>query len=416
MNKALHKPKAVVLLSGGLDSTLAAKWLIEEGIDVIALSFNTGFCSRCQSNMIYSKNEESEASKAARSLKIEYHERNIHQSLKNILIRPRFGFGKNMNPCVDCRILMLKEAKKFMQEKECDFIATGEVLDQRPMSQNYYRLKTVIEESGVSDYILRPLSARQLKTSIPEKRGLVKRENLGTIQGRNRKKQMALIKKWNLTEGIEGGGSSCVLTDQNYSVKLKNHIINEKLCHGEKSYPLDDSILLLFNIGRNLRLRTGMNLVLGRNAEDNQAIFRFSHNKVTLRPNGVPAPSAVFYGSNFNREKSIEFEQEENTLNHRIYMSFQAEFEEYKDRHPGLEVILPENILLSDIFAAAQSLVSYSLKLPERNIPLVIEVWDAENQRIEEFNLHMDRIMPKEMFQNFLLMKSNEKILPIFQL
>lgn len=409
--KTGFKPKAVVLLSGGLDSTLAAKWLIEEGIEVIGLSFYTGFCSSCQKNKIKGEQKKSEAQKAANSLSIEYYERNIMPQLKKIIMNPHYGFGKNMNPCVDCRILMLKEAGKFMKENEYDFIATGEVLEQRPMSQNYYRLQTVSNESGYSDYILRPLSARQLKMTVPEKKGLVKRENLGTIQGRNRKKQMALIKKWNLTQGIEGGGSSCLLTDQNYSVKLKNHIENEKICHGNSPPILDNSVLYLFNIGRNFRIRTGMNIVVGRNQEDNDALFRFSKNKITIRPDGIPAPSIVFYGSAFNQENSIKLSEEKNTVNYLIKIKYQNEFNKWKNEHTSVTHILPENILLSDLFAGIQSIVSYSSKLPEKNIPLIMEIWDSHRKLTASYAMKTDRIMNKEEFKEFLLMKSNEKIL-----
>ena len=201
------KIKALVLLSGGLDSILAVKLLLEQGIEVEAINFRTNFCGP------------SKARPAAKMLGVRLHEVDIRKEFLEVLKKPKHGYGSGMNPCIDCHALMLKKAGELMQkENSCpersrriDFIATGEVLGERPMSQHKKALKIVEKEAGLEGYLLRPLSAKLLEPTIPEKENLVDREKLLAISGRNRKPQMELAARYGIKNYPTPAGG-CALT------------------------------------------------------------------------------------------------------------------------------------------------------------------------------------------------------------
>jgi tRNA U34 2-thiouridine synthase MnmA/TrmU len=201
------KPKALLLLSGGLDSMLAGKILIDQGVDVLALSYKSYFF------------DDARAKKSAEILGIKI--RTIDFSLEQLEIvkNPKFGRGGAMNPCIDCHALMLSYAKKIMEEEGYDFIATGEVIGQRPMSQNHKALDLIERKTGLIGLIFRPLSARKLPTTLPEKRGLIKSE-YGII-GRGRTEQYAMAQKFGLKDFPSPGGG-CLLTEKEFSQKLEN--------------------------------------------------------------------------------------------------------------------------------------------------------------------------------------------------
>lgn len=204
----MGKIKSLVLLSGGLDSILAAKILIEQGIRVVGLSFKSYFFGA------------DFAKKAAKDLKIPLKVIDFSKEHLEIVKKPKYNYGKGMNPCIDCHILMLKKAKYILEKGKFDFAATGEVLGERPMSQNKRALKLVEKESSLKGFLLRPLSAKLLGKTIPEEKGWIDREKLFDISGRSRKRQITLAKKWKIEEYPTPAGG-CLLCDLEFSKRLR---------------------------------------------------------------------------------------------------------------------------------------------------------------------------------------------------
>ncbi len=204
--------KAVVLFSGGLDSILTVKLLQDQGISTIALHCTTPFVGnpsdRFKDSLIKTYGIEEAIIK------------DLSLQFLPLLNHPKHGFGSQLNPCIDCKILFLRIAKEIMEEKEASFIATGEVLGQRPFSQRREAMELIEREAGVEGILVRPLSAKLLKPTIPETKGLVKREELLDIQGRSRKRQLELAKRYGLKE-IPSPAGGCLLTDPSYSERLR---------------------------------------------------------------------------------------------------------------------------------------------------------------------------------------------------
>ena len=211
-----NKYKAIALFSGGLDSTLAILTILRQGIDVTAITFLTHFGCDISDKSSCSKDPFSAAEKFGFQVKLCHLADKFIEIVKN----PKHGHGRNMNPCIDCRILMLKEAKELMGITGADFIITGEVVSQRPMSQMRNTIYMIDKEAGVSGIVLRPLSAKLLEQTLPETKGIVDRERLYGFHGRSRKPQMALAKELGLTE-YPMPASGCLLTEPNYSYRLR---------------------------------------------------------------------------------------------------------------------------------------------------------------------------------------------------
>ncbi len=211
------KVKAVALLSGGLDSTLAMRVMQEQGVEVHPINFHHGFCNCNAGGKMDCKDANKVSRKTGAPLKI----MNVAQEYLEVVKHPKFGYGSHMNPCVDCRIFMLKKAKKYMEEIGADFVITGEVLGQRPKSQYRTALKNIEKEAGLEGKVLRPLTAKNLEETEPEKMGLIEREKLLDFQGRNRKPQMALAKELEITEYPAPAGG-CLLADEGFSRRLKD--------------------------------------------------------------------------------------------------------------------------------------------------------------------------------------------------
>ncbi|MGB9607440.1 MAG: tRNA 4-thiouridine(8) synthase ThiI [bacterium] len=273
--------KAIVLLSGGLDSTLAIKLLLEQGIDVIAVHFTSPFF------------RSSWAVKTAREWGIPLLEIDITDDILKLLKAPPHGFGSQMNPCIDCHALMLRKAKEIMEEVGASFVATGEVLGERPMSQNREALRIVEKESGLEGLLLRPLSAKLLPPTIPEKEGWVDREKLLDIKGRSRKRQLELAEKWGIKDyPFPAGG--CLLTDPQFSKRLKDLLDNKELTK--------ENVVLL-KLGRHFRLRKGVKLVVGRNKDENERIREFSREGgILLRAYSHKGPDGLLRGDGFDEE------------------------------------------------------------------------------------------------------------------
>jgi len=246
--------KALGLFSGGLDSILAVKLILEQGIDIEAINFVTPFFI-CEKIGVV---------KIAKRLDIPLKVINIGEEYFKILRKPKHGFGKNMNPCIDCRILMLKKAKEYAKKIKASFIFTGEVLNERPMSQNKKALYIIDKEAGLEGKVLRPLSAKLLPETEAEKKGWVDREKLLAIQGKQRKTQIELAKKFRINDYPSPSGG-CLLTYKEFSNKVKD------LFKHKKKISIEDTDLL--RIGRHFRL--GKNkIIVGRNEKENEQLLK----------------------------------------------------------------------------------------------------------------------------------------------
>ena len=245
--------KAVALISGGLDSLLAAKAIQDQGIHVEGLNFFTGFCVEGHTHAIRAKDrakpKRNNALWVAEQLGIKLHIIDISEPYKDIVINPKHGYGQNLNPCLDCKIFMVNQAKTwgFMQEHDFDFIITGEVIGQRPKSQRKETMPIIARESGADDLLLRPLCALNLPPTRPEREGWVDRSKLFGFSGRNRKPQMALAEHYGFENYAQPAGGCCFLTDRKYSDKLADLW----QARGTREYSLDD--IMLLKIGRHIR-------------------------------------------------------------------------------------------------------------------------------------------------------------------
>jgi len=275
--------KAIALLSGGLDSTLATKVIIDQGIGVEAINFLTVFCT-CTT-----RGETCLASqKAVETLGIPLKVFNVSEEFLAIVKHPKHGYGSNMNPCIDCRIFMLKRAKAHMETSGASFVITGEVLGQRPMSQRRDAMRLTEKEAGLEGLIVRPLSAKFLPITIPEREGWIHREQLLNMQGRSRKRQIELAAYFGIRDyPCPAGG--CLLTDPGFGRRMRD------LMEHDPGFSLNDVHLL--KMGRHFRLSPELKLVVGRNEEENQKIQTFARGEdVVLRLAGGPGPLALLRG------------------------------------------------------------------------------------------------------------------------
>jgi tRNA U34 2-thiouridine synthase MnmA/TrmU len=260
--------KAVALISGGLDSLLAAKLMLDQGIHVEGINFYTGFCVEGHTHAIRkqdkAKPKRNNALWSAEQLGIKLHIIDIIDEYKDVLINPKHGYGANMNPCLDCKIFMVSKARQWMEENDFDFIITGEVMGQRPMSQRKNLLPIVVRESGALDRLVRPLCAKNLAATLPEREGWINRDKLKDFSGRNRKPQMALAAEYGFEDYATPAGGCCFLTDKNYSNKL----VDLWQARNTKDYELDDIILL--KVGRHLRPQPHYKLIVSREDGENK--------------------------------------------------------------------------------------------------------------------------------------------------
>lgn len=282
------KTKALLLFSGGLDSILVLKILEEQNIKVIPLYFESVFFS------------EKEILEIARQLELRLRKINFSEKQFEIVKNPRYGYGKNLNPCIDCRLLMLKEAKKIMEKEKCDFIATGEVLGERPMSQNKSALELVEKKSSLQGLLLRPLSAKLLEPTKMEKNGMVKRNKLLDISGRGRNRQLALAKKYRIINFPSPAGG-CLLTDPAFSKRLG------ELMKKKSNPTLSD--LKLLKLGRHFWQKDVL-IVVGRNKEENKKIKKLAEkNDVLTELKNITGPLTLIRGKK-NLAEAIKKAQE----------------------------------------------------------------------------------------------------------
>ncbi|WP_461207583.1 tRNA 4-thiouridine(8) synthase ThiI [Clostridium sp. DL1XJH146] len=246
--------RALALVSGGLDSILAAKLIKEQGIEVIGICFKSYFF------------EEENAKRMVKQIDIPLEVVDFANEHLEMVKNPKHGYGKNMNPCIDCHAMMMRYAGELLEKFDADFIISGEVLNQRPMSQNKSSLKTVKKESGYEDIILRPLCAKVLEPTQMEINGMVDRERLLGFSGRTRKPQMELAEKWNIKDYPSPAGG-CKITEPNYSVRLRD-LLNNKENPEERE-------LYLLKVGRHFRCSKTSKIISTRTADEANTIKKF---------------------------------------------------------------------------------------------------------------------------------------------
>jgi tRNA U34 2-thiouridine synthase MnmA/TrmU len=274
MSADKQKVRALGLCSGGLDSMISGMVLRDQGIDVEWVTFETPFFNAAK------------ARKASVMTGIPLTVKPIYDVYIKMLKNPPAGYGKYMNPCMDCHALMFKLAGEMMQTHNFDFLFSGEVMGQRPMSQNKTSLRYVEKHSGFTGYILRPLSAKNLPETIPEKEGLVDREQLLDIAGRSRKRQMELAKKFGIREYPAPAGG-CLLTAKGFSNRLRDIFEHQDTCTEEE--------LHLLRYGRHFRLNPAAKLIVGRTRQDNENIIKY-HNPMVdtvIDVKDYPSPIAL---------------------------------------------------------------------------------------------------------------------------
>jgi tRNA U34 2-thiouridine synthase MnmA/TrmU len=277
-------PKAIALYSGGLDSTLAILVMMNQGVDVTAITFLNHFGCDISDKSSCSKDPFAASVKFGFKVKLSH----LSDKFLDIVKNPKYGYGKNMNPCVDCRILMLKEAREFMDLIGADFLITGEVLGQRPMSQRRDCFPVIDKAADVKGLVLRPLCAKLLPSTVPEDKGLVNRDMLYDFNGRSRKPQMALAQEFGLTEYPAPAGG-CLLTEPIYAFKLKDLLT----CNSDPEY----KDINLLRIGRHLRFSPECKIIVGRNNDENEIIKSVAGpGDYLLRVEGVGSPLVIIRG------------------------------------------------------------------------------------------------------------------------
>jgi tRNA-specific 2-thiouridylase len=275
--------KAFSLLSGGLDSLLATRLIMDQGIEVIGLHFITPFFGYSK------KGQESRFSERWRSLYgIEARIIDVGEEYFQVVRHPCYGYGKNFNPCVDCKIFLFSRAKALMMEEKADFLITGEVLGQRPMSQRRDTLRIVERDSGTEGVLLRPLCAKNLKPTRAELQGIVDRERLLDFSGRSRKPQMKLAEQLGLRYYPSPGGG-CILTDPIMASRIKKYFSERQDVTVKEA--------LLLQIGRHFRFSGGQHLIVGRREEENLRLMELRQDEdVFLKLQGISGPLGLIRG------------------------------------------------------------------------------------------------------------------------
>lgn len=290
-----HQRRAVALISGGLDSMLAAKVVKEQGVQVEGINFFTGFCVEGHTHAIRRKGRErpkrNSALWSAEQVGIKLHIIDIMEEYKPILLNPQHGYGQHLNPCLDCKIFMISKALEWMEANRFDFIITGEVVGQRPMSQRKNVLPVVARQSGAEDRLLRPLCARNLPPTLPEREGWVNREQLLAFSGRSRKPQMALAQHYGFSDYAQPAGGCCFLTDRRYAEKLTDLWASR----GERDYQMDD--IMLLKVGRHLRPRPHFKLIIAREEGEGNFLAGYRRSYPHLTTTSHPGPLALIDGS-----------------------------------------------------------------------------------------------------------------------
>jgi hypothetical protein len=295
----MKQGKAIAMISGGLDSTLALALVRRQGIEVKAVTFYTGFCitetQRRKGGRADGTVPRNEALRAAADLEVDIEYVDISGTeYLDMLVHPRWGYGANANPCVDCRVFMMRKAREIMLAEGADFVFTGEVLGQRPKSQRRDTLRIIERESGLDGRLLRPLSAQLLPPTIPEQEGIVDRARLLDISGRSRQRQMALAEELGVTDWPQPAGGCCYLTDESFSRKFFD-VLDAREARGEPRRIERDDVVLL-STGRHFRLSPRAKLIVGRSEVENALLEHHVEGRARLEARAVPGPIALVEG------------------------------------------------------------------------------------------------------------------------
>lgn len=297
------KIKAVGMLSGGLDSTLAAHILQEMGVEILGVNFSTGFCITDHHRQLNRDDEpvqkmQNEALRLGADLKIPLEIIDISTEYWDVLLNPQYGYGANMNPCIDCRIMMFTKAKRYMEDIGAHFVFSGEVMGQRPKSQRKPVLSEIAEQAGLEGYLLRPLSAKLLPETIPEKLGWIDREQLYDISGRTRKKQMELVEKFNIKYYPQPAGGCCTLTDEAYSDKLRD------MLNDNNEQPLTPEDVILLKVGRHFRPAPGVKVIVARDEQEGRFLSGFKLGRSVMETVNFGGPVTLITGETTDEQMS----------------------------------------------------------------------------------------------------------------
>ncbi len=274
--------KVIALISGGLDSVLAARVVMEQGFDILGLYFTSAFSKS------YGNEQSTHAARVSKALGMELRVMDMSQEYIELIRNPKHGYGKNINPCIDCKIFMLKKAKAIMEEIDAPFVVTGEVLGQRPMSQRRDTLQLIERDADMKGLIVRPLSATLLPPTKAEQDGLLRRDLLLGISGRSRSVQLLLAERYGI-QGYSTPAGGCLLTDKNFSEKLRDLFAENR--------PVTPYDIKLLTIGRHFKLDATTRIVLGRDNGENKALISLApHGYHLFTPQGFPGPVALLNG------------------------------------------------------------------------------------------------------------------------
>ncbi len=275
--------KAVALISGGLDSILAAKLVMEQGFDIIGLYCTSVFYKS------YGREHETHAARVSKAVGIDLRIFDMGQDYIEMVRKPSHGYGKNVNPCIDCKIFMLKKAKSVMEEVDSPFVVTGEVLGQRPMSQRRDTLSVIERDADLRGMVLRPLSAKLLPPTRGELDGAIDRDKFLSISGRSRNIQFRLAERYGI-RGYSTPAGGCLLTDKNFSAKL-NDLFEDKIA-------VNPNDIRLLTVGRHFRIDAGVKIVVGRDKSENDLLMSLApHGYHLFTPQGFPGPVALLNGN-----------------------------------------------------------------------------------------------------------------------
>ncbi len=295
---APRKPvKVVGLMSGGLDSTLAARLLAEQGAEVVGLHFNTGFCVTDHRRAIGRKDEDprrlrNEALRAGADAGVEVRIIDVADEYLEMVKHPRHGYGAAANPCIDCRIFMLNKAREIADREGAEVIFTGEVLGQRPMSQHRQALDLIEKETGLKGRLLRPLSARQLPPTLAEQDGRLERERLLDIRGRSRRTQEQVARELSIEDYPQPSGGCCFLADRSFGKRFHD-LLGEERATGRR---IGRDEIMLLKVGRHFRLAPGVKVVVGRDEAENNFLERFRPGRWRLAAADHLGPVALLTG------------------------------------------------------------------------------------------------------------------------
>ncbi len=292
--------KAIGMISGGLDSTLALALVKRQGFEVKAVNFYTGLCitetQRRKGGRPDGTMPPNEALRAAADLEVDIEYVDVsEQGYLDLIVNPRYGYGANANPCVDCRIFMMRKAREIMEREGASFVFTGEVLGQRPKSQRRDTLRAVEKESGLTGRLVRPLSARLLEPSIPEREGLLDRSLLLDISGRSRQRQIRLAREMGIAEWPQPAGGCCYLTDESFSRKFFDVLDAREAAGEERRIRKEDLVLL--STGRHLRLSPTVKMMVGRSELENAVLDSYGEGRSRVAARDLNGPVALVEGA-----------------------------------------------------------------------------------------------------------------------